>query len=112
MTEWARWLADAAGPSQKSLGALVRQLRLSTSSRGSWIDHLQFIARDHKWPRLLDARIVRVRAAFKAHGERLTSLVPKVAMLPCTTALFSSGVPCTRLFAANFGMSERIMIEE
>ena len=78
MTEWARWLADAVGPSQKSLGALVRQLRLSTGSRGSWIDHLQFIARDHKWPRLLDARIVRIRAAFKAHGERLTSLVNRV----------------------------------
>src|SRR5262245_42507539 len=32
-------------------------------------------------------------------------------MEPCTTALFSSGVPCTRFLAANFGTSARTIIE-
>ena len=33
-------------------------------------------------------------------------------MLPCTTALFSSGVPAARLLDANFGRSERVMMTE
>jgi len=57
-----------------------------------------------------------LRAAFKAHGKRLTSLVDRVRTKGGNAsmhyALLTSGVPCTRLFAANFGMSERIMIEE
>src|SRR5271165_2811843 len=33
-------------------------------------------------------------------------------MLPCTTALFSSGVPAWRLLDANLGRSDRVMISE
>src|SRR5438067_8967016 len=40
----------------------------------------------------------------------ITSYVPKYAMLPCTEALFSSGVPVVRLLEANFGMSTRVMM--
>src|SRR5437762_12336384 len=39
-----------------------------------------------------------------------TSYVPKYAMLPCTAALFSSGVPVVRVLEANFGMSTRVMM--
>jgi hypothetical protein len=42
----------------------------------------------------------------------LTVYVPKVPMPPCTAALFSSGVPCKRFFAANFGTSARTIFEE
>jgi hypothetical protein len=42
----------------------------------------------------------------------LTEYVPKKAMLPCTTALFSSGVPASRLLDANLGRSERVMMTE
>jgi hypothetical protein len=33
-------------------------------------------------------------------------------MFPCTTAWFSSGVPCSRLLETNLGTSERVMITE
>src|SRR5260221_10716870 len=33
-------------------------------------------------------------------------------MLPCTTALFSSGVPAWRLLDANLGISDRVMMND
>src|SRR5262245_9189738 len=50
----------------------------------------------------------RVKVLFAS----LTVYVPKFAMLPCTTALYSSGVPWTRLLEANFGRSERMTCVE
>src|SRR5947199_3426834 len=41
-----------------------------------------------------------------------TVYVPKLATLPCTTALFSSGVPCARFCVANFGSAERTICDE
>ena len=42
----------------------------------------------------------------------LTEYVPKWVIIPCNTALFSSAVPWSAVFAANLGRSERIIVSE
>ena len=58
--------------------AFVNQFGL-LARRGSRIDNLQVVASDRNGPRLLDPRIVRIRAGLKAYGDgfiRLVNCIP------------------------------------
>ena len=101
----------------KLFGALVRQLCLLAGCRG-WVDErfLEFVASDRKWPRLLRpvlfGYVLPSKRTVNDFFASSTVYVPSYRCPPCTAALFSSAVPCTRFFDANFGTSDRTMMDE
>src|SRR5947208_49214 len=101
ISRWHSW-----SPKPHLLGSLPDQFKYRTGCRRR-IGELQFFRREGGDNSFLirPSDHVRERTSLNFGGDDLIRLVdeyvPKYAIDPCTTALYSSGVPRSRLLDAN-----------